>query len=66
MMCCGVCRGKVSELEEAEQHMTEATARFNQVMSSEDAAEAQNVPDIYLEPIRDGDWKRGTVFRIRM
>ncbi len=47
-----MCRGKVTELEEAEKHMTEATARFRQVMSSEDAAEAQNVPDIYLEPIR--------------
>ena len=45
-------RGKVGELEEAEQHMTEATARFRQVMNSDDAAEAQNVPDIYLEPIR--------------
>ncbi len=42
----------MTELEEAEKHMTEATARFRQVMSSEDAAEAQNVPDIYLEPIR--------------
>jgi hypothetical protein len=33
--------------------MTEATVRFKQVMSSDDAAEAQNVPDIYLEPIRE-------------
>jgi hypothetical protein len=45
----------VGELEEAEQHMTEATARFRQVMNSDDAAEAQNVPDLYLEPIRQAE-----------
>ena len=45
-------RGKVGELEEAEIHMTQATERFDKVLQSDDPSEAQNVPDMYLEPIR--------------
>ena len=45
-------RGKVIDLEEAEKHMQEATEKFDKVMHSDDPCEAQNVPDIYLEPIR--------------
>ena len=32
--------------------MKEATERFDKVMHSDDPSEAQNVPDLYLEPIR--------------
>ena len=32
--------------------MNEATVRFDKVMASEDTTEAQNVPDMFLEPIR--------------
>jgi len=48
----GETKGKVTELEEAETHMGEATTRFDKVLQSDDPSEAQNVPDLYLEPIR--------------
>jgi hypothetical protein len=44
--------GKVSEFEEIETHMSEATKRFEQVMKAEDDSTVQNVPEMYLEPIR--------------
>ena len=39
-------------MEEAEKHMAEAIARFDKVLKSDDPSEAQNCPDLYLEPIR--------------
>ena len=45
-------RGKLNDLDEAVDHMNEANSRFDKVMASDDASEAQNVPDMYLEPIR--------------
>ena len=35
-----------------ETHLTEATKRFDQVLGSDDDSLAQNVPEIFLEPIR--------------
>ena len=32
--------------------MEEANARFEKVLKSDDPSEAQNCPDLYLEPIR--------------
>lgn len=44
--------GKCGEYEELETHLIEATKRFDQVLESSDYSLAQNVPELYLEPIR--------------
>ena len=44
--------GKCGEYEELETHLIEATKRFDQVLESSDDSLAQNVPELYLEPIR--------------
>ena len=44
--------GKCGEYEELESHLIEATKRFDQVLGSSDDSLAQNVPELYLEPIR--------------
>ena len=44
--------GKCGEYEELESHLIEATKRFDQVLESSDDSLAQNVPEMYLEPIR--------------
>ena len=44
--------GKCGEYEELEKHLMDATKRFDQVLGSSDDSLAQNVPEIYLEPIR--------------
>merc|ERR1719384_878625 len=44
--------GKCGEYEELEKHLMEATKRFDQVLGSSDESLAQNVPEMYLEPIR--------------
>ena len=35
-----------------ETHLKEATKRFDQVLDSSDDSLVQNVPEMYLEPIR--------------
>merc|ERR1719278_1274925 len=44
--------GKCTEYEELEAHLNEASRRFDQVLESSDESLAQNVPEMYLEPIR--------------
>merc|ERR1719282_1627926 len=44
--------GKCGEYEELETHLVEATKRFDQVLGSSDDSLVQNVPEMYLEPIR--------------
>ena len=44
--------GKCGEYEELETHLKEATKRFDQVLDSSDDSLVQNVPEMYLEPIR--------------
>lgn len=44
--------GKCTEYEELEAHLNEASRRFDQVLGSSDENLAQNVPEMYLEPIR--------------
>ena len=44
--------GKCGEYEELEKHLMEATKKFDQVLGSSDDSLAQNVPEMYLEPIR--------------
>merc|ERR1719282_553064 len=44
--------GKCGEYEELETHLVEATKRFDQVLDSSDDSLVQNVPEMYLEPIR--------------
>merc|ERR1719347_385970 len=41
---------KLTEYDELEKHMAEATERFDLVLSSSDMTEAENVPDTYLAP----------------
>ena len=56
-MCLHLCdnlqtTGKCTEYEELEAHLNEASKRFDQVLGSSDESLAQNVPEMYLEPIR--------------
>ena len=44
--------GKCGEYEELEKHLMEATKKFDQVLGSSDDSLVQNVPEMYLEPIR--------------
>ena len=44
--------GKCGEYEELEKHLMEATKKFDQVLGSNDDSLVQNVPEMYLEPIR--------------
>merc|ERR1719376_1672122 len=44
--------GKCGEYEELEKHLMEATKKFDQVLGSNDDSLVQNVPEMFLEPIR--------------
>ena len=44
--------GKCGEYEELEKHLMEATKQFDKVLGSDDDSLVQNVPEMYLEPIR--------------